>query len=158
MALSGDQIERYARHLLLREIGGPGQQKLLAARVLIVGAGGLGSPAAHYLAAAGVGTLGLVDDDTVALSNLQRQIIHSTAAIGTPKTESAARAIAALNPDVSVIAHTRRLTADTAPELVAGYDLVLDGCDNFETRFAVNDACLAARVPLISGAVGRFDG
>ena len=158
MALSGEQLDRYARHILLKEIGGPGQQKLLAAKVLIVGAGGLGSPAALYLAAAGAGCIGIVDDDTVSLSNLQRQIIHTTAAVGEAKTASAARAIAALNPEVDVVAHGQRLTPARAGELVSAYDLVLDGCDNFETRFAVDDACLAARVPLVSGAVGRFDG
>lgn len=158
MALTGDQLERYARHILLKEIGGPGQRKLLDARVLIVGAGGLGSPAALYLAAAGTGRIGIVDDDTVSLSNLQRQIIHTTAAVGEAKTASAARAIAALNPEVEVVPYTERLTAARARELVADYDLVLDGCDNFETRHAVDDACAAARVPLVSGAVGRFDG
>lgn len=158
MALSGDQLDRYARHILLKEIGGPGQQKLLNARVLIIGAGGLGSPAALYLAAAGVGTLGLVDDDVVSLSNLQRQILHTTQAVGEAKTASAARALTALNPDVRVIEHPVRLGPDNAAALIGSYDLVLDGCDNFETRLLVDDACLAARVPLISGAVGRFDG
>lgn len=141
-----------------RRSAGRGQQALLAARVLIIGAGGLGSPAALYLAAAGVGTIGLVDDDTVSLSNLQRQIAHTTAAVGEAKTESAARTIAGLNPDVRVVPHTERITPANAAGLVSQYDLVLDGCDNFETRFAVNDACYSERVPLISGAVGRFDG
>lgn len=158
MALTGDQLERYARHILLKEIGGPGQQALLNARVLIIGAGGLGSPAALYLAAAGVGTIGLVDDDTVSLSNLQRQIIHTTAAVGEAKTASAARTINALTPDTHVVPHTERITDANALQLVGAYDLVLDGCDNFETRFIVNDACLSAHVPLVSGAVGQFDG
>ncbi|MGD1934012.1 MAG: ThiF family adenylyltransferase [Candidatus Phaeomarinobacter sp.] len=158
MALTGDQLERYARHILLKEIGGPGQQALLNARVLIIGAGGLGSPAALYLAAAGVGTIGLVDDDTVSLSNLQRQIAHTTSAVGEPKTSSAARTINALNPDTQVVSHTDRIAADNAGQLISAYDLVLDGCDNFETRFIVNDACLSERVPLVSGAVGQFDG
>ena len=158
MALTGDQLERYARHILLKEIGGPGQQALLNARVLIIGAGGLGSPAALYLAAAGVGTIGLVDDDTVSLSNLQRQIIHTTAAVGEAKTASAARTINALTPDTHVVPYTERITGANALQLVGAYDLVLDGCDNFETRFIVNDACLSAHVPLVSGAVGQFDG
>ncbi|MEO0961941.1 MAG: molybdopterin-synthase adenylyltransferase MoeB [Pseudomonadota bacterium] len=158
MALTGDQLERYARHILLKEIGGPGQQALLKARVLIIGAGGLGSPAALYLAAAGVGTIGLVDDDTVSLSNLQRQIAHTTASVGEAKTSSAARTINALNPDTTIVPHTERLTTDNAAALVESYDLVLDGCDNFETRFLVDGACEAAHVPLVSGAVGQFDG
>ncbi len=158
MALTGEQLERYARHILLKEIGGPGQQALLNARVLIIGAGGLGSPAALYLAAAGVGTIGLVDDDIVSLSNLQRQIAHTTAAVGEAKTSSAARTLTALNPDTNVVAHEERLTDSNAEPLISSYDLVLDGCDNFETRFLVNDACTAAHVPLVSGAVGQFDG
>jgi len=158
MALSGDQLERYARHILLKEIGGPGQQALLSARVLIIGAGGLGSPAALYLAAAGLGTLGLVDDDVVSLSNLQRQIAHTTAAVGEPKTESAARTLSALNPDTTIVQYTERLTGSNVEALLRDYDLVLDGCDNFETRFLVSDACEQAHVPLVSGAVGRFDG
>ncbi len=158
MPLTDTQLERYARHILLKEIGGPGQQALLAARVLIIGAGGLGSPAALYLAAAGVGTIGLVDDDTVSLSNLQRQVAHTTSAVGETKTASATRTLRALNPDTDIVSYTQRLTADNADEIISGYDLVLDGCDNFETRFLVNDACYRARVPLVSGAVGRFDG
>lgn len=158
MALTDTQLERYARHILLKEIGGPGQQALLAARVLIIGAGGLGSPAALYLAAAGVGTIGLVDDDIVSLSNLQRQVAHTTASVGDAKTTSAARTIKALNPDTVVVPHTERLTAENATRIVQAYDLVLDGCDNFETRFLVNDACVAMQVPLVSGAVGQFDG
>jgi adenylyltransferase/sulfurtransferase len=158
MEFSDDQIERYARHIILREIGGAGQQKLLGARVLAVGAGGLGSPLLMYLAAAGVGTLGIVDDDAVSLSNLQRQILHGTPDLGRPKVESAAETIAALNPDVRVIAHPERLTADNALDLVKAYDLVADGSDNFETRFLVNDACYLARVPLVSAAIGQFEG
>lgn len=158
MDFSDDQIERYARHIILKEIGGAGQQKLLAARVLVVGAGGLGSPLLMYLAAAGVGTLGIVDDDTVSLSNLQRQILHRTADIGRPKTASAAEALGALNPDVTLVLHEARLNAANALALVSGYDLVADGSDNFETRFLVNDACYLARVPLVSAAIGQFEG
>ncbi|RME68396.1 MAG: molybdopterin-synthase adenylyltransferase MoeB, partial [Alphaproteobacteria bacterium] len=156
--LSDEQLERYARHIVLREVGGAGQQKLLAARVLVVGAGGLGAPALLYLAAAGVGHLGIVDDDVVALSNLQRQIIHTSRDVGRRKTLSARDAVAALNPDVRVSLHDCRLTSDNAAGLVMGYDLMLDGSDNFATRFALNDACLAARRPLVSAAVGPFDG
>ncbi|MBI1260142.1 MAG: molybdopterin-synthase adenylyltransferase MoeB [Rhizobiales bacterium] len=158
MALSDDQVERYARHIVLKEIGGPGQQKLLQARVLVIGAGGLGSPCLLYLAAAGIGTLGIVDDDDVSLSNLQRQIIHGTGDVDHPKVESARAAIAAINPDVKVIAHRTRLTAENAASLISGYDIVADGCDNFETRFIVNDACYHAQIPLVSAAVGRFEG
>ena len=156
--LTPDQVERYSRHLLLKEVGGQGQQKLLDAKVLVIGAGGLGAPALLYLAAAGVGRLGVVDDDTVALSNLQRQIIHNSADLGRPKTDSAREAVAAINPDVTFDAHEMRLNADNAEELIGAYDLVLDGCDNFETRFAVNQACFTSQTPLISAAVGRFDG
>jgi len=152
------QIQRYARHILLPEIGGTGQEKLLGAKVLIVGAGGLGSPAILYLAAAGVGTIGVVDDDVVDLSNLQRQIVHSTAAVGTAKVESARRTVAEINPDVAFIAHRERLCADNALDIISGYDIVADGSDNFETRFLVNDACHFARKPLVSAAILRFDG
>ncbi len=158
MDFSDDQIERYARHIILKEIGGAGQQKLLSAKVLVVGAGGLGSPLLMYLAAAGVGTLGIVDDDTVSLSNLQRQILHRTGDIGRPKTASAAETLAALNPDVKVVLHEARLNAANALALVSGYDLVADGSDNFETRFLVNDACYLAKVPLVSAAIGQFEG
>lgn len=158
MEFTDDQIERYARHIILKEIGGLGQQRLLEAKVLVVGAGGLGSPLLMYLAAAGVGTLGIVDDDTVSLSNLQRQILHHTADIGRPKTASAAQSIAALNPDVTVVLHEERLTAANALGLVSAYDLVADGSDNFETRFLVNDACYLAKVPLVSAAIGQFEG
>lgn len=158
MDFSDDQIERYARHIILKEIGGAGQQKLLAAKVLVVGAGGLGSPLLMYLAAAGVGTLGIVDDDTVSLSNLQRQILHQTADIGRAKTASAAETLGALNPDVKIILHEERLNAANALGLISGYDLVADGSDNFETRFLVNDACYLARTPLVSAAIGQFEG
>jgi molybdopterin/thiamine biosynthesis adenylyltransferase len=156
--LSADEIERYARHIVLPEIGGPGQQRLKRARVLVVGAGGLGAPVLAYLAAAGVGTLGIVDDDTVSLSNLQRQVIHDTEAVGTAKTDSAASALKRLNPNVTVELHSTRLTAENATELVGAYDLTVDGSDNFETRYLVADACEAAGRPLVHAAVGRFDG
>lgn len=158
MSLSPEEIGRYARHLVLPEVGGPGQAKIKAARVLVVGAGGLGAPALQYLAAAGVGTLGIVDDDVVDLSNLQRQVIHGTPDIGRPKVESAADAIARLNPHVRVEPLALRLTSENVREIVERYGLVLDGCDNFETRYAVADACEAARRPLVTAALGRFDG
>lgn len=156
--LTPEELERYARHIILPEIGGAGQQKLKRARVLVIGAGGLGAPILQYLAAAGVGTLGIVDDDTVSRSNLQRQVIHDTEAIGQSKLESAATTIARINPNVSVAPHNMRLTADNAGELIASYDMVADGSDNFATRFAVADACAARQRPLVHAAVGRFDG
>ncbi len=156
--LNSDELERYARHIVLREVGGPGQAALKRARVLVVGAGGLGAPVLLYLAAAGVGTLGIIDDDTVALSNLQRQVIHGTPEIGDPKVESAAAAIARLNPHVAVELHAERLVADNALALVGRYDLVADGSDNFATRYLVSDACYLARRPLVTAAVGTFDG
>ncbi|MBM3555244.1 MAG: molybdopterin-synthase adenylyltransferase MoeB [Alphaproteobacteria bacterium] len=156
--LTEPQIERYARHILLAEVGGVGQAKLLRSRVLVVGAGGLGAPAILYLAAAGIGTIGVVDDDTVSLSNLQRQIIHATARVGQRKTSSAAVAVAEINPDVRVIEHRERLTAANAMALTEAYDLVVDGSDNFPTRFLVNDACHLAGRTLVSGAILRFDG
>ncbi|MCZ0737416.1 molybdopterin-synthase adenylyltransferase MoeB [Phreatobacter sp. AB_2022a] len=155
--LSPQELERYARHIVLREIGGPGQQKLGRARVLVIGAGGLGAPLLLYLAAAGVGTIGIVDDDAVSLSNLQRQVIHATPDLGLLKTESAAGAIRRLNPHVEVVAHIARLTAANARELVRGYDLVADGSDNFSTRYAVSDACFHEGKPLITAAIGTFD-
>lgn len=158
MSFSEQEVERYARHLVLREIGGPGQQKLKAARVLIVGAGGLGAPAALYLAAAGVGEIGLADPDAVALSNLQRQVIYAVADVGRPKAQAAAERLAALNPHVRVTPVAQALTAANARELARGYDLVLDGTDDFATRFAVNDACLAEGKALVSGALGRWSG
>jgi molybdopterin/thiamine biosynthesis adenylyltransferase len=156
--LSPEELERYARHIVLAEVGGPGQQRFQAARVLIVGAGGLGAPCALYLAAAGIGTLGIVDDDAVSLSNLQRKIIHRTARIGTSKVESAREAIAGLNPHVAVLPHEFRLTAENARELVGGYDVVVDGSDNFATRYLVADVCAELNTPLVTAAVGRFDG
>ena len=156
--LSPDELERYARHIVLREVGGPGQAALKRARVLVIGAGGLGAPVLMYLAAAGVGTLGVIDDDVVSLSNLQRQIIHATPDVGRAKVASAAEAIARLNPHVSVEAHGVRITAANALELIARYDLVADGSDNFATRYLVSDACFFAKKPLVTAAVGTFDG
>ena len=156
--LDGDRIDRYARHLILPEVGGAGQQRLLNSRVLVVGAGGLGAPILLYLAAAGVGTLGIVDDDSVDVSNLQRQVIHTTERVGTPKVASAGAAIAALDPAIRVVPHRLRLDAESAAELFADYDVIADGSDNFETRYAVNDAAVAAGRTLVSGAVLRFDG
>jgi molybdopterin/thiamine biosynthesis adenylyltransferase len=156
--LTPSELERYARHIVLPEVGGAGQQKLKRARVLVIGAGGLGAPVLQYLAAAGIGTLGIVDDDTVSLSNLQRQVIHDTDAVGESKLASAARSIGRINPAVTVEAHDFRLTADNAAELVRRYDIVTDGSDNFETRYAVADACAAEARPLVHAAVGRFDG
>ena len=158
MAFTDEEIERYARHLVLSEVGGPGQQKLKAARVLVVGAGGLGAPVIQYLAAAGIGTIGVVDDDVVSLSNLQRQVIHDTAAVGRPKVESAHAFVARVNPHVAVEMHALRLTAENARELVGAYDIVADGSDNFDTRYAVSDACFHAGRTLVTAAVGRFDG
>lgn len=157
MSLTPEEIERYARHLVLREIGGPGQQKLKAARVLVVGAGGLGAPLLQYLAAAGVGAIGVVDDDAVSLSNLQRQVIHDTPGVGRPKVESARDAIARLNPNVRVEPHPLRLTDANARALVARYDLVADGSDNFATRYLVSDACFHEQKPLVTAAIGGFD-
>jgi adenylyltransferase/sulfurtransferase len=156
--LNDEELDRYARHLVLREIGGAGQAKLRAARVLVVGAGGLGSPAALYLAAAGVGTLGLIDDDTVSLSNLQRQILFRSADIGRPKVEAGAQALRALNPGVKVVTHPLRLTAHNVMATIAGYDVIADGSDNFPTRFLLGDACFFAGKPLVSAAVTEFEG
>ena len=156
--LSPDELERYARHIVLQEVGGPGQQALKEASVLVVGAGGLGAPALMYLAAAGVGQLGVVDDDVVSLSNLQRQIIHTTPEIGRRKVDTAAERIHALNPHVRFAAHATRMNADNAMDLIGGYDLVLDGSDNFETRYLVSDACYLAARPLITASLGTFDG
>jgi molybdopterin/thiamine biosynthesis adenylyltransferase len=156
--LSPDELERYARHIVLAEIGGPGQQRLKRARVLVIGAGGLGAPVLSYLAAAGVGALGIVDDDTVSLSNLQRQIIHATGNIGQTKAASASAAIGRLNPHVAVETHVLRLDENNARGLVAAYDVVVDGSDNFATRYAVADACAAEKRPLVTASVGRFDG
>jgi molybdopterin-synthase adenylyltransferase len=158
MEFTDSQISRYARHILLDEIGGAGQAKLLASKVLVIGAGGLGSPVLLYLAAAGIGTIGVVDDDVVDLSNLQRQIAHTTDRLGMPKVESARAALAAINPEVRVIPHHLRLTAANAAALIGEYDVVADGSDNFPTRFLVNDACFFAGKPLVSAAILRFDG
>lgn len=157
-ALGPDEIKRYARHIVLRGVGGDGQQRLKASRVLVIGAGGLGSPAIAYLAAAGVGTLGVVDHDTVSISNLQRQVIHRSAGVGLPKAESARTFVAGLNEHVSVVPHTERITAENAPRLMTGYDLVLDGTDNFGTRAVTAAAAQAAGLTLVSGAVSMFDG
>ncbi len=158
MDLSNAQIDRYARHLVLPEVGEGGQAKLLNARVLVVGAGGLGSPLLLYLAAAGVGTLGVVDDDVVDLSNLQRQVVHDTSNVGTRKTESAVARLAEINPEVRVVPHDVRVTRETVAGLVGGYDLVADGSDNFPTRYLLNDACYLAGKTLVSAAIMRFDG
>ena len=156
--LSADQLERYSRHFLLSQVGEKGQGKLLDAKVLLVGAGGLGSPAALYLAAAGVGTLGMVDADVVDLSNLQRQVLHSNDRVGVPKTESGKIAVNALNPDVNVQAHNLRLTTDNVLDLFAEYDIIVDGCDNFPTRYLVNDAAVLARKPVVHGSIFQFEG
>ncbi len=156
--LSAAQRQRYSRHLLLPEVGEDGQRRLLAGKVLCIGAGGLGSPASLYLAAAGVGTIGLVDDDVVDASNLQRQVVHSTERIGVAKVDSAARTLTALNPDVRVVGHRARLTADNALELVAGYDVIVDGADNFATRYLLNDVALRLARPVIHASVFRFEG
>jgi adenylyltransferase/sulfurtransferase len=158
MPLTSDEIDRYARHLVLRDVGGPGQLKLKAARVLVIGAGGLGAPLIQYLAAAGIGTIGIVDDDAVSLSNLQRQVIHGTPDLGRSKVESAVDAVGRLNPHVTVEPFPVRLTPANAQDLMGRYDLVADGSDNFETRYAVSDACFYERKPLVTAALGQFDG
>ena len=158
MSFSPDEVERYARHLVLAEVGGPGQQALSRAKVLIVGTGGVGAPAALYLAAAGMGTISLIDHDAVALSNLQRQVLFDTSDIGRPKVETGAERLTALNPHVGVQALEQRITTDNARDLVAAHDVVIDGTDDFETRLIVSDACVAAGRPLVSGALGRWDG
>jgi molybdopterin/thiamine biosynthesis adenylyltransferase len=153
-----EQLQRYARHIVLPEVGGIGQEKLLAARVLVIGAGGLGAPLLLYLAAAGVGTLGVIDDDVVDLSNLQRQVIHATERIGTAKVESATQTVRSVNPEIDLRAHHARLDASNAMALFADYDLIADGSDNFATRFLVNDACHLAGKTLVSAAILRFEG
>jgi len=158
MALTDEEIERYKRHLVLREVGGQGQQRLKAAKVLVIGAGGLGSPVLMYLAAAGVGTLGLMDDDTVSLDNLQRQIVHDTAHIGAAKVASARETIAKLNPHVRVETWEERIDAGNALDRIARYDVIADGSDNFATRYLVSDACYLAKKPLVFAAVGPFEG
>jgi len=155
---SQSEIERYARHLVLRDIGGPGQQKLKAARVLVIGAGGLGAPLIQYLAAAGVGEIGILDDDIVSLSNLQRQVLYASADLGKPKAACAAEAVRRLNPHVKATPIEKRIDVTNARELVAGWDIVADGSDNFATRYAVSDACFDARRPLVTAAIGMFDG
>lgn len=158
MDFTESQVRRYARHILLKEVGGEGQARLMRAKVLVVGAGGLGSPLLLYLAAAGVGTLGVIDADHVDLSNLQRQIVHGTGRIGEAKVASAKRTLAEINPEVRVMTHEARIGPDNALDVVSGYDIVADGSDNFETRFLLNDACYLARKTLVSGAILRFDG
>ena len=155
--LSPAEVERYARHIVLRDIGGPGQKKLRQARVLVIGAGGLGAPLLQYLAAAGVGTIGIVDDDIVSLSNLQRQVIHGTPDIGRAKTESARDALLRLNPHVAVERHATRIGPDNASALIAAYDVVADGSDNFETRYLVSDTCYREKKPLVTAALGAMD-
>ncbi|KEP70156.1 molybdopterin biosynthesis protein [Thioclava dalianensis] len=155
---SGAELDRYSRHIMLREIGGPGQKRLRQAKVLVIGAGGLGAPVLLYLAAAGVGRIGVIDDDTVSNSNLQRQVIHRDADIGAPKVASARAALEALNPHIEILTYERRLSAEDAPELIAQFDLVIDGSDNFETRYLVNAACVASATPLISGAITQWEG
>jgi molybdopterin/thiamine biosynthesis adenylyltransferase/rhodanese-related sulfurtransferase len=156
--LSADQIQRYSRHFLLSQVGDKGQRRLLRSRVLLIGAGGLGSPTALYLAAAGVGTLGLMDGDVVDLTNLQRQILHTTADVGTPKVESGTRTLKALNPDVNVVPLPTRITVDNVMDVIADYDLVVDGSDNFETRYLVNDACYLAGKTNVHGSIFQFEG
>ncbi len=155
--LSSDELERYARHIVLRDVGGPGQQKLKAARVLVIGAGGLGAPLLQYLAAAGVGTLGIIDDDIVSLSNLQRQIIHGTPDVGRAKTDSAQEAIHRINPHVMIDAHHTRITLANAASLIASYDVIADGSDNFTTRYLVSDTCYHEKKPLVTAALGAMD-
>ncbi len=158
MALNDEELERYARHIVHREIGGVGQAKIRQARVLVVGAGGLGSPCALYLAAAGIGQLGILDDDAVSLSNLQRQVLFNTADVGAAKVEAGAAHLAALNPGITIVPHGVRLTAANVKALIADYDIIADGSDNFETRFMLNDACFFAKKILVAAAVTEFDG
>jgi molybdopterin-synthase adenylyltransferase len=158
MTLTDHQLDRYARHIVLRDIGGAGQTKLLSSHVLLIGAGGIGCPAMQYLAAAGMGIISVVDDDVVALSNLQRQVLYSETDIGTPKVGAAQVSVARLNPDVTFRALHQRITTDTQASLLDGVDVVIDGSDNFTTRLRVNDLCIAAKVPLVSAAIGQFHG
>jgi adenylyltransferase/sulfurtransferase len=158
MTLKDQQLDRYARHIVLRDIGGAGQSKLLSSHVLLIGAGGIGCPAIQYLAAAGVGTISVVDDDMVSLSNLQRQILYSESDIGTAKVDAAGAAVAQLNPDVTFHGLKQRIDRSTSADILTGVDVVIDGCDNFATRLIVNDLCLAAKVPLVSAAIGQFHG
>jgi molybdopterin-synthase adenylyltransferase len=156
--LTDQQLDRYARHIVLRDIGGPGQAKLLQSHVLLIGAGGIGCPAIQYLAAAGIGTISVIDDDVVSLSNLQRQVLYNEAQLGMPKVEAAAQAVAKLNPDVQFRALQQRIGADSSADILVGVDVVIDGSDNFATRLRVNDLCVSARVPLVSAAIGQFHG
>ncbi len=156
--MEANELERYARHIVLREIGGAGQQKLRKARVLVIGAGGLGSPVLMYLAAAGVGVLGVVDDDIVSLSNLQRQVLHSTENIGKPKVASAVEAVARVNPYVTIEPHETRITEKNAADIIANYDLIMDGSDNFDTRYLINEVCVSLNKPLISAAMSQWEG
>ncbi|SPQ01182.1 putative adenylyltransferase HVO_0558 [Candidatus Sulfobium mesophilum] len=158
MDFTDDQLLRYSRHIILPEVGGKGQAKIAGAKVFIVGAGGLGCPVGYYLTAAGVGTIAMVDNDTVEMSNLQRQIAHSVNTIGMPKVESAKKTFEALNPDVNIIAIQKRMSKDDIADLIRDYDIVVDGSDNFPTRYLVNDACFMAKKPLVSGAILRFEG
>lgn len=158
MEFTESQIQRYSRQIILSEVGGKGQKKLQEAKVLVVGAGGLGSPAALYLAAAGIGTLGLTDGDVVDLSNLQRQILHTTDRIGVPKVESGGQLLSALNPDITINLYPEHVSVSNILSLIQGYDIILDGSDNFSTRFLVNDACFFAKKTLISGSIFRFEG
>jgi len=158
MSLREDQIERYSRQIILSEVGGKGQEKLLNAKALVIGAGGLGAPCALYLAAAGVGKIGIVDSDTVELNNLQRQIIHSTDTVGISKVESAKKRLLSLNPDVEVIAHNVRLASKNILDIIKDYDIIVDGSDNFPTRYLVNDACVISNKPLSHGGILKFDG
>jgi adenylyltransferase/sulfurtransferase len=158
MTLNDQQLDRYARHIVLRDIGGAGQSKLLSSHVLLIGAGGIGCPAMQYLAAAGIGTISVVDDDVVSLSNLQRQILYSDSDIGKAKVDAAAAAVVRLNRDVTFIGRKQRIDRSTSADILKGVDVVIDGCDNFATRLIVNDLCLAAKVPLVSAAIGQFHG
>jgi adenylyltransferase/sulfurtransferase len=158
LALDPEQLDRYSRHIIMDDVGPEGQAKLLDSRILCLGAGGLGSPVVQYLAAAGVGTLGIADDDVVERSNLQRQVVHADADVGRSKVDSAAEYVERLNPDVTVERHETRVTSENVEELIADYDLVVDGSDNFATRYLVNDACTLAGVPFVHGAILRFEG
>lgn len=158
MGFTDEEVVRYSRHIILPEVGGKGQKRLKSARVLVVGAGGLGSPAAYYLAAAGVGTLGILDSDVVDLSNLQRQILHRTAEVGSPKIESAAKTLTELNPGIEVIPLHHRIGPENVESVIRGYDLVVDAVDNFDTRYILNDACVSNGIPMVEGGVLRWDG
>ena len=155
---SNEQIERYSRHIILKEVGGLGQTKLLESKVLLIGAGGLGSPAGLYLAAAGIGTLGIVDDDVVDISNLQRQVLHGTSDVGKLKTESAKETLADINPDVKVITYTKKIVSENAFDILEGYDVIVDGCDNLPTRYLLNDASVMLGKPIVHGSIFQFEG